>query len=437
MKPPAPETLSPAASIASLPPATRKTLLNELSPSQSYALLYDWSFWARPKQLAPPGDWLYWLILAGRGYGKTRTGSEWVRDQVQHHSARRVALVARTAADARDTMIEGESGILAVCPQSQRPRYEPSKRRLTWPNGAIATTYSGDQPDQLRGPSHHIAWADELAAWRYPDTWDQLLFGLRLGTRPRVCITTTPRPTPLIKRLARDPHTALVTGHTRENAANLAPTALAMFEERYAGTRLGRQELAAEILEDNPHALWNLDDIAAHRVDKAPPLRRIVVAIDPAVTADETSDETGIIAAGISPDDHVYILRDHSMKASPLRWAQESVKAYHQHQADTVVAETNNGGELVRVTLRSIDDTIAYRSVHASRGKLIRAEPVSALYARGRVHHVGVFPQLEDQMTDWDPTQTTSPDRLDAMVWAVTELALARRKAPPARSYQG
>ena len=391
-------------------------------------MLYDWPFWARPKQLPPAGDWNTWLILAGRGFGKTRTGAEWVRDQVETHGKRRVALVARTAADARDTMVEGESGILACCPPWFRPRYEPSRRRLTWPNGAIATTYSGDRPDQLRGPQSDAAWADELAAWRYPEAWDQLLFGLRLGTDPRVVVTTTPRPTAIIRQLLADARTHVTRGNTFENRANLAGPALHQLLRKYEGTRMGRQELYAEILDDSSGALWNRAMLDAGRVmnlKTLPDLARVVVAIDPAVTSGETADETGIVVAGIGRNGHGYVLSDLTLRESPHRWGSVAVQAYHRYKADRIVAETNNGGEMVELTIRTVDDTVSYRGVHASRGKRTRAEPVAALYEQSRVHHVGALPELEDQMCLWEPGQD-SPDRMDALVWALTDLMLGR-----------
>lgn len=377
-----------------------------------------------------------WLILAGRGFGKTRTGAEWVRAQIERHGRRRVALVARTTADARDTMVEGESGLLACCPPWCRPRYEPSKRRLTWPNGAMATTYSGDRPDQLRGPQHDAAWADELAAWRYPDAWDQLLFGLRLGIGPRAVVTTTPRPTPLVVALLADPRVIVTRGTTLENRANLAPTTLDALLTRYEGTRLGRQELYAEVLTDPPGALWRRDALDAARVDRAPDLVRVVVGVDPAATHGEGSDETGIVVAGLGADGHGYVLEDASLRASPAGWGARAVEAYHRHAADRIVAETNQGGDMVALTLRTIDATVPVRPVRATRAKRSRAEPVAALYEQSRVHHVGAWPELEDQLCQWTPG-APSPDRLDALVWALTELMLSPRARSRAASYQG
>lgn len=382
--------------------------------------------WARPDQLPPSGTWQRWLILAGRGWGKTRTGAEWVRDRALRDPGCRVALVARTAADVRDVIVEGESGILAVHAPGERPTWEPSRRRLTWPNGSMATTYSADVPDQLRGPQHHYAWADELASWERPDTWDQLIFGLRLGITPQVVVTTTPRPTPIIRALLTAPGTVVTRGRTLDNRANLAPGVVADLQRRYGGTRLGRQELDGEVLTDTPGALWTWDRIDAARVTVAPQLRRVVVAIDPAVSAGEGSDETGIIVCGIGFDGRGYVLEDASGKYSPDGWARRAVHLAAEHKADRIVAEVNNGGQLVEHTLRTVDRAVAYKAVHASRGKATRAEPVAALYEQGRVSHIGRLDALESQMTGWDPsTSTKSPDRIDALVWALTELMVS------------
>jgi len=319
-----------------------------------------------------------WLLLAGRGFGKTRVANEWVRYRVESGQAQRIALVARTAADVRDVVVEGESGLLAISPPWNRPTYEPSKRRLTWPNGAIATTYSGDQPDQLRGPQHDTALADELAAWRYPEAWDQLMFGLRLGNDPRVVVATTPRPTPIVKKLAAHRRGVVTRGSTLENVANLAPVFLDNILETYQGTRLGRQELDAEILDDNPGALWKRDQIEALRVNAAPALKRVIVAVDPSATSG--GDETGIVVAGIGADDQGYVIDDLSLQGSPHEWASRAVGAYHTQQADRLIGETNNGGEMVELTIRTVDKNVSYKGVHASRGKRTRAEPVAALY---------------------------------------------------------
>jgi len=416
-----------ASFLASLPKALREELVDELSPDEARALLDDWPFWARPNQLPPNGDWRVWLLLAGRGFGKTRTGAELVRSRIAARSARRVALVAPTAGDARDVMVEGESGILAISPQWDRPRWEPSRRRLTWRNGAIATFYSADEPERLRGPQHDTAWCDELAAWRYPQTWDMLMFGLRLGDDPCVVVTTTPRPTSLIRALLKDPSVVVTRGSTYENRPNLAPHFLEQIIRKYEGTRLGRQELEAEILDEVPGALWTHGLIDAGRVRAPPELTRVVVAIDPAVTSDEQSNETGIIVAGKDAKLHGYVLADASGRYPPTEWARTAIAAYRAFNADRIVAEVNNGGDMVENTIRMVDPHMPFTAVRATRGKAIRAEPIAALYEQGRVHHVGGFAELEDQMTafavDLDRGMAGySPDRVDALVWAFTEL---------------
>jgi len=407
-----------------------------LSRDEVSRVFTAWKYLARPEQLEPPGDWDTWLILAGRGFGKTRTGAETIQEWVQKGIASRIALVARTAADARDVMVEGESGILAVSRAHGFPaRYEPSKRRLTWPNGAVATTFSADVPDLLRGPQHDAAWCDELPAWDDPQaTWDQLQFGLRLGRHPRAVVTTTPRPIPIIRAFLKDPRVVVTRGSTYDNAANLAPSFLNAIKRAYEGTRLGRQEIGAEVLEDNPNALWKQDVIDRWRVTAHPELLRIVVAVDPAVSTKPDSDLTGIVVGGVARcrvlpacngEMHAFVLDDLSNIYKPEAWASQVVGAYRSRRADRVVAEVNNGGDLVEANVRAADKEVSYKSVHASRGKAIRAEPVSALYEQGKVHHVGHFPKLEDEMVQWNPLDgLKSPDRMDANVWLLTELML-------------
>jgi phage terminase large subunit-like protein len=384
-------------------------------------LLSTWTAQARPNQLPPDGDWRTWLVLAGRGFGKTRTGAEWVREQIESGKCRRMILVGRTTDDVRDVMIEGESGLLTICPPWNKPTWTPSLRRIQWPSGAFALAFSADKPDILRGKQCDGAWADELAAWRRPETWDQLLMGLRLGNDPRVVVTTTPRPTKIIKALMADASTHLTKGTSYDNRANLAPAFFTAIIKRYEGTRLGRQELNAEVLEDAPGALWKRSNIEALRVGKAPDMTRVVVAIDPSVTT--TGDEAGIIVAGKGTDGQGYVLDDLSLQASPHGWGSQAVVAYHRYTADRIVAEVNNGGEMVELTVRTVDPNVSYRAVHASRGKQTRAEPVAALYEQGRVHHVGALPELEDEMCQWE-TGAASPNRMDALVWALTELML-------------
>lgn len=394
-------------------------VMEELSPEDALTILYDWGLWARSNQLTPAGDWQTWMLLAGRGFGKTRTGAEFVRDEV--HKVGRFALVAPTAADARDVMVEGESGILAISPPWDMPKYEPSKRRLTWPDGALATLYSADEPRRLRGPQHGGAWADELCAWRYEETWDMLMFGLRLGKNPRCVVTTTPRPTKQLREILKSPGTHVTRGSTYDNAANLAKPFLQKIITKYEGTRLGRQELNAELLEDTPGALWKRSLIDDSRVSKAPDLVRVVVSIDPSTTNNSESDEAGIVVAGLAENHEFYVLDDLSRQDTPLGWARAAIAAYRKYTADRIVAESNNGGLMVEVTIRSVDDGVPVTLVWASRGKHTRAEPISALYEQGKVHHVGAFGALEDELCTWVPGDA-SPNRLDALVWAITEL---------------
>jgi len=342
-------------------------------------------------------------------------------------SVARVALVGPTAADSRDVMVEGESGLMAICPNSNRPTYEPSKRRLTWPNGVQAALFSAEEPDRLRGPQHGAAWLDELGAWKNAEqTWNMLQFGLRIGKRPRQVITTTPKPTKIIRALVkRDGQDVIVTrGRTIDNAANLAASFLTQIVSRYEGTRLGRQELNAELLEDVEGALWTLDLIEQGRRAQAdiPPMKRIVIAVDPAISTGEGADETGIIVVGLGLDGHGYILEDASGRFSPIEWARRAVALYRKWTADRVVAEANQGGLMVETTIRTVDPNVSFKAVHASKGKITRAEPVAAIAEQFRLHHVGVFPELEDQLTSYAAGSPDSPDRLDALVWGITEL---------------
>lgn len=408
-------------------PDARAAFIDGLSDAQAAALLYDWPSWARPEQVAPDWPWFIWLLLAGRGFGKTRCGAEFIRQEVEAGRAGHIALIAPTAADARDTMIEGESGLLRVFPTWNRPSYEPSKRRVTFRNGAQATTFSADEPDRLRGPNHDLAWCDELAAWRYPEAWDMLIFGLRIGNHPRAVVTTTPRPVALIKNLIGRNDVHVTRGSTFDNRANLAPSFLAEVTARYEGTTLGRQELHAEILSDIDGALWTRQMIDDHRVTDVPEMERLVVAVDPAVTAGVDSAETGIVAVGTAGG-HGYVIDDKSMRGSPDEWARQAVALYHTLSADRIVAEANQGGDMIRHTLATVDPRVPVRLVNASRGKRTRAEPVAALYEQGKVHHVGGHATLEDQLCSWVPGESASPDRLDALVWAVTELLVGNRQ---------
>ena len=391
----------------------------------------NWRVKARPKQLAPEGDWATWVIRAGRGFGKTRAGAGWVHERAMSHPGRWIALVGRTPADIRDYQIQGPGGLLRNTAEAERPLFEVSKRRLTWPNGSWATLYSDEEPDQLRGYSGDTAWLDEFAKFRNAAlTWENLQFGMRevSNDRPRRLITTTPRPIAILRTIERAASTVVVTGSSYENKANLDPTWIAETLAPYEGTRVGRQEIEAEILEDTPGSLWSREWFDRDRKTAAPDLKRVVVGVDPAVSSAEGSDKTGIVVAGIGFDDRFYVLADRTAKLAPVEWAREAVKAYSEFGADRIIAEANNGGDLVEATIRMVDRNVSFKKVHASRGKVARAEPVSALYEQGRVSHVGPLPELEDQMclftSDFNRSAAGySPDNLDACVWAITELA--------------
>ena len=399
-----------------------ENVYNQFTEAERLQLKYLWRAWARPNQLPPPGDWMTWLILAGRGWGKTRSAAEFVTEEVKSGRASRVAFVAKTPANARDVMVEGESGIMAISNPNFMPLYEPSKRRITWPNGAMATIYSSKEPDHLNGPQHELAWCDELRTWySAQEVWDMLMLGLRLGAHPRCVVTTTPLPIKLIKDLIKSPNVVVTGGNTYENRSNLAPSFFSQIVTRYEGTRLGQQELHAELLEDVPGALWTRKMIQ-HKA--APDMVRVVVAIDPAVTSKASSDETGIVVAGLGVDGFAYVLSDRSARVSPDSWARRAVQAYDDFEADKIIGEVNNGGDLVELTIRTVRKNIAYKAVHASRGKYVRAEPVAALYEQNRVFHTQPFTDLEDQICTWLPESGESPDRLDALAFAITELML-------------
>ena len=426
------------------------TKLEDLTDEEADDLLHTWELWARPNQLEPDaildnGElWTIWLILAGRGFGKTRTGSETVIKWVRERSCKRIALVAEDSADARDVMVEGESGILACSPRDFRPKYEPSKRRLTWPNGAVATLFSAEDYDSLRGPQFDGAWCDELCKWRYAqEAWDNLMFGLRLGEHPKVIVTTTPRPIKLLKDVILRSDTVITKGTTMENLVNLAAPFRKAVVDKYLGTRIGRQELNAELLDDTPGALWNrmmIDKTRIRPVDSLTPIIlphfvRIAVSVDPQKEFGETAAETGIMVTGIDATGHGYLLEDLSFSGSPEEWGRVAVTAFDEWEADILVYEANQGGEMVAAVLRSAAkslkedglrtaDFVPLKDVHASRGKYVRAEPVAQLYEQGKVHHVGSFPVLEDQLCEWTPNVDMgySPDRMDSLVWGLTEL---------------
>jgi phage terminase large subunit-like protein len=431
---------------ASSAAGTLREDLCEFTAAQLEYILAHWPLWARADQLpptvTPEGEaWRVWLILGGRGAGKTRAGAEWVRAKALGRSltgARRIALVGETLADVRRVMIEGQSGLLAVHHASERPHFEPSKGQVVWKSGALAQVFSAEDPDSLRGPQFDAAWCDEVAKWRHPGrTWDMLQFALRLGERPQMVATTTPRATAFLKKLIADAGTVVTRAATADNADNLAPTFLAEMTRRYAGTALGRQELFGDIVDDTSGALWRRDWIEAHRVAGAPELAAVVVAVDPPVTATAASDACGIVVAGLGPDGRAYVIADRTLQGrEPQVWARAVIAAYGDFLADRVVAEVNQGGDLVTTVLRQIDANVTVRTVRATRGKWLRAEPVAALYAEGRVAHVGTFAALEDQMCAFGAdglSKGRSPDRLDALVWALTDLMVGAAGRPAVR----
>ncbi|MGE0522447.1 MAG: DNA-packaging protein [Variibacter sp.] len=399
-----------------------------------------------PPAFTPAGEpWTTWLALGGRGAGKTRAGAEFVRSLVlglAPYATRphgRIALVGETLHDVREVMIEGVSGLLRVHPRDKRPIWVSSRRRLEWPNGAIGYAFSADDPESLRGPQFDAAWADELAKWRHADaTFDMLQFGLRLGERPRQVITTTPRPTILIKRLIADPSTVVTRAGTAANARNLSAAFLSAVVKRYAGTRLGRQELDGEVIEERNDALWSRAMIEAARAPATPPLPRIVVAVDPPASSGKRADACGIVAAGRAEDGAIYVLADESAGGlSPSAWAAKAIALWRRLAADALVVEVNQGGEMVRSVIGAIDASVPVTSVRAHRGKWLRAEPVASLYEQGRVKHAGVFPALEDEMCDFGLdglSSGRSPDRLDALVWAVAALTFGAQGRPRMRS---
>jgi len=489
------------AEVAAAPKQHQEAALMEtlarIDEQSLHFLRHKWGFWARHNQIAPEGDWTFWLLLAGRGFGKTRTGAEWINERVQAGKAKRIALVAPTAADVRKVMVEGESGILAKAPPWNRPYFEPSKLQLTWPNGAIAQLFSAEEPERLRGPQCDTFWADELAAWKkLQETWDMLQFGFRLGDDPRGVITTTPKPVPIVKQLVDDDRdmaetkrgkewqgkTVVTRGSTYDNKANLAEKFFATVVTKYEGTRLGRQELNAEILEDMPGALWVRSNLDANRIPVSMPmppvygpvntisgkrpmtdtatlrsvaqsivsavgedLSRIIVAVDPNTSNDEGSDEIGVTVTAKGVSGMGYVLADGSLKGSPLEWATTAILLHDAFGADRIVGEANQGGNMVEHTIKTTakflsmpdgdrpplrsSDHVAITLVHATRGKVTRAEPVSGLYEQNRVRHLGTMKGLEDQMClftlDFDRNSMGySPDRVDSLVWGLTHLFL-------------
>lgn len=424
------------------------TLLKELVPTAPPELVEvietHWAFWARPDQLPPEPQKPIWLVLGGRGAGKTRTGAEWVKGMALGHppyaeaKTARIALIGETQGQVRDVMIEGVSGLLTIHTRWERPNWLPSLRRLTWPNGAIAQVFSAEDPESLRGPQFGAAWCDELAKWpNLQECWDMLQFGLRLGDHPRQIVTTTPRPLPLVKRLLVEPNVAVSRAKTADNRFHLAAQFIRTVTQSYGGTRLGRQELEGEIVEESADALWTRAMIEAVRELAPPALARIVVAVDPPATSSQRADRCGLVVAGLDAQGVGHVLADATLAgARPHEWAQKAVALYHRHEADALVVEVNQGGEMVESIVREVDVTVPVTSVRATRGKYLRAEPVAALYEQGRIRHAGAFPELEDEMCAFGPSGLEtgrSPDRLDALVWALTHLMLAPKGRPRVR----
>ncbi|MFZ3582338.1 DNA-packaging protein [Loktanella sp. DJP18] len=426
--------------IASATPQVQAAFLAALTDRQIRALPHLFDFWAMPHQLPPSGDWRSWVILGGRGAGKTRAGSEWVRAMVEgptpraNGQARRVAIIGETYDQAREVMVFGDSGIMACAPDDRRPDWIAGRKMLRWPNGAVATLYSAFDPEALRGPQFDAVWADELAKWKQGrNTWDMVEFGLRLGRHPRACITTTPRNVPVLREMLERRSTVVTHATTFENAANLAPAFLEEVQRRFGGTRQGRQELDGVLLSDAPGALWSSTGLEEALVNSVPDLDRIIVAVDPPTTGHKGSDACGIVVAGVvmqGPPQawRAYVLEDATVQAaSPLEWARAAVAAVRRHNADRLVAEVNQGGDMVEAIVRQVDPLVPYRKVTATKGKAARAEPVAALYEQGRVRHVRGLGTLEDQMclmTTGGFMGSGSPDRVDALVWALHELMI-------------
>lgn len=397
-------------------------------------LKFDWSLYARPDQLPPDSDWLVWMLLAGRGAGKTRSGAEYCRQFAMDNPGARIGIICPTYGVVRDVAYEGESGLLAVIPPEDIEAFNRSLHQLTLKNGSRFLGYSGADPERLRGPQHHLLWCEELAAWQYlQQTWDMAQFGLRLGERPRAIVTTTPRPLPLIKDFLKreGPSDVVITrASTFDNAANLPKSQLTYLKQRYGGTHLGRQELQGLVIDDVAGALWSREQIEQDRIVDArtlPPMMRVVVGVDPAASSGENSDMTGIVIVGRGADGHGYVFGDRSLRASPDVWGSAVVKALTEFKADRIIAERNNGGEMVTHVIRTVDAMAPVKTVWASKGKFTRAEPVAALYEQHKMHHVGIIPTLEDEMCTWLPGDPhfPSPNRVDALVWACTEVVMS------------
>jgi phage terminase large subunit-like protein len=463
--------LSLASQVAQMSTADRFVFTSSLSPAEMNALRWDWKFWARPEQLEPDPaslpekqrNWSVWLVMAGRGFGKTRLGAEWVKSQVigktplSPGKCHRIAIVAETAADARDVMVQGPSGILAVHQPEFRPVYKKSQRVIEWANGARALLFSADEPDQLRGPEHDLAWCDETAKWQYADdTWNMLQFGMRVGEHPRQLVTTTPRPIKIVRDLLdgeKTGRTLVTRGSTFDNVDNLAPSFIQQIREKYDNTRLGRQELYAELLDDVPGAIWTRENLSRRTNENPtgagmgpsetrPEMQRVVIGVDPSGSSgeDDSGDDIGIIVAGKGVDGLYYVLRDATCNLGPSGWANVVKDMYEGWRADLVVAERNFGGAMVEANIRTVHRRINYKNVTAARGKVVRAEPIASLYEQGRVRHVASFADLEDQMlgmTRDGYLGRGSPDRVDALVWALSELSDGPSREASATTVEG
>jgi len=433
--------MTPATALAGLSEPDRRAVLGDLSPEQLQVLQHHWPMWARPDQLPPIGDWRTWLLLGGRGSGKTRSAAEWVRGEVEAGRRRALGIIGPTADTLRRDVVQGESGLLAIAPPGFLPQHEPSQRRVIWPNGAVAYLLSSEEPDRIRGLNLDSAWGDEITSWQAPEgCWSNLQLALRIsgpkGDAPAAVVSTTPKRHAVLKAIMADPSTVTTRSRTFDNAAHLDPHTLDYLRAKYGGTTLGRQELDAELLEDVDGALWSRQMLETCRVpaDLARPFKRVVVAVDPAGGSNRGNAETGIVVAGLGHDGHGYVIRDASGRFTPERWAYTACAAFQDHAADRIVAEHNFGGEMVEATIRGVSPNVPVRMVQASRGKAVRAEPVVALFEQRRVHLAGLFPELEDQLCGWDPMgRGASPDRLDAMVWALTDLMLGEAAPKPAR----
>ena len=427
--------------LATLDEVVRDEIIADLTDSEAIEASSDWFLQARREQIPPQWEWFIWVVMAGRGWGKNWTGSNWL---VSEHVSRRAsnsAVIAATSADLRRFCVEGPSGILSIAPNWFRPEYKPATSKLIWPDGAVTSLFTSEIPDRLRGPNLDKVWCDELAAWRYLDeTWEMLQLCLRYGQLPQCVVTTTPRPRKVLKNLMKrirskelpNGDVALTSGSTHDNLDNLPPRFVNEIIAQYKGTKLERQEIFGELLPEFEGALWSYKILDECRVSEQPNLTRIGIGVDPAISSDEGSDLTGIVAAGLGPEKHGYVIGEHSLRASPEGWARKVVTLYHDLKADFIVAEKNQGGEMVESTIRAVDDSVNVKLVHASRGKITRAEPIAAYYEQHRVHHVGTFPDLEDEMTLFLPGRIKkSPDRTDALVWVLTELMGGANLVPP------